>query len=492
MTVSSDTEADIARLFHVEHWKVGTIATQLGIHEDVVRRVIAEKGHVSTLVAPQFSPLIAPYQGLIQETLGRYPHLCASRLFDMIVDRGYSGSMRTLRRYVMEVRPKKSREAFLRLNPLVGEQSQIDWAHVGHVPMPGGGTRPLWLFILVLSYSRAMWGEFCFDMTVHSLLRSLVRAAQFFGGVTRQWLFDNPKIVVLERHGNAARFHPLLLKLSSDFCVQPRLCGPYRGNEKGRVERKIRFLRDRFLAGRHVHSIEQGNRDLLEFIERIAHRQAHPDCRERTIADSLLEEQQHLLAIPNPLPCTDLVIPVAVDKTAFIRFETNLYSVPPDFVEQTLTLTVDDHTVRILSGAEVVALHARSFGRRQKLEDPKHRAEIIRRKQTVAPSMKRDHLRAVCPDIETLVERWVIAGRNVGSMSVLTYRLLDLYGIDIFTQAIAEAISRGTHDPGAIGVLCEKFRQSTEKPVPIEVPLGEHIPDREVIPHDMGGYDGES
>ena len=102
---------------------------------------------------------------------------------------------------------------------------------------------------MVLFWSRAMWSEFCFDTTVHSLLRSLVRGFSNLGGSPRRWLFDNPKIVVLERDGAAVRFHPLLLDLAGAFRVQLRLCRPYRGNEKGRVERKIRFLRDRFLGG---------------------------------------------------------------------------------------------------------------------------------------------------------------------------------------------------------------------------------------------------
>lgn len=174
---------------------------------------------------------------------------------------------------------------------------------------------------MVLSWSRATWGEFCFDTTVHSLLRSLVRAADHFGGVTRQWLFDNPKIVVLERHGAAARFHPLPLDLSSALHVQLRLCAPYRGNEKGRVERRIRFLRDRFLAGRDIYDIEQGNRELLIFLQQIAHQRA-PSRRVPRRGKAAPA------AAADPMPQTDLVEPVLVDKTAFARFDTNLYSAP--------------------------------------------------------------------------------------------------------------------------------------------------------------------
>ena len=189
MTVAAEVEAEIARLFHAEHWKVGTIVAQLGVHEDVVRRVLgllrprAER-------APRPPLLVVPYTDFINETLAKYPRLRSTRLLDMRKERGFRGSERTLP--VMMVRPAPKREAFLRVDPLIGEQAQIDWAHVGQIPVPGGGSRSLWLFVMVLAWPRAMWGEFCFDTTVHSLLRSLVRASTYFGGAARQWLFDNP------------------------------------------------------------------------------------------------------------------------------------------------------------------------------------------------------------------------------------------------------------------------------------------------------------
>jgi hypothetical protein len=307
---------------------------------------------------------------------------------------------------------------------------------------------------------------------VHSLLRSLVRASTYFAGSARQWLFDNPKIVVLERHGDAARFHPLLLDLGSAMRVQLRLCAPYRGNEKGRVERKIRFLRERFLAGRDIYDIEHGNRELLAFIDAVAHQQRHPNFPQRAIADCLVEEKQRLLPLPDPMPATDVVEPVLVDKTAFARFDTNIYSVPPDYVERTLTLVADDRSVRLLDGAAVVAHHPRSWGHRQKIEHPDHRAEILRRKRGAAPSAGRDRLRAVAPRVDVLIERWVVAGRNIGNMVAQTGKLLDLYGQDIFAKAVAETVERGTHDPG-------------------EVPLSDDVPDRDVIPHDLGGYDAK-
>jgi hypothetical protein len=283
----------------------------------------------------------------------------------------------------------------------------------------------------------------------------------------------------------------LLLDLAGAFRTQLRLCNFRRGNEKGRVERKIRFFRERFLAGRTIYNIEQGNLELLTFLDGIAHRQPHPDFPQRTISECLADEQKRLLPLPNPTPATDLVEPALVDKTAFARFDTNSYSLPPDYVQRTVTLVADDRTVRFLDGANLLAEHSRSYGRRQRIEAPEHRAEILRRKRGATAFAVRDRLRAVAPGIDTLFERWVDVGRNVGSMTVQTNRLLNLYGENIFALAVAETIARGTHDPGEIGVLCEKHRRAGQSPVPIDVPIGDHIPDREVIPHDLGGYDAK-
>src|SRR5271167_3532709 len=273
MTVSREVESEIRVLFFGEHMPIGTIAAQLGVHEDVVKRVVG-----LLTPRPQQPPRprkVDSVRDFIAETLERYPRLRATRLYDMLKPRGYTGAVRTLRRYVSEVRPRPKHEAFLRLTPLIGEQAQIDWAHVGEIDVPGG-RRALWLFVMTLPWSRATWGEFVLDLTVWSLLRSLSRACAFIGGTAREWLFDNAKIIVLERHGKAARFHPLLLDLAGHYAVRLKLCAVYKANQKGAVERQIRYVRERFLAGRVIRSVEQGNREFLAFLDEVSLARPHP------------------------------------------------------------------------------------------------------------------------------------------------------------------------------------------------------------------------
>jgi transposase len=488
MTVDQAKEAEICRLYFAEHWRRGTIAAQLGVHPDVVERVLGRPGPKPRTGIALIPSVLEPYAGFIDETLSIYPRLVGTRICDMLRERGYKGSLRTLRRYLRRVRPLSKHEVFLRVEPLIGEQGQVDWAHVGYIEIDGT-RRALWVFVMVLSYSRAIWAELVLDLSVHSLRRSLVRAALYFGGCPRQWLFDNPKIVVLERHGDAVRFHPLLLELAGALRVQPRLCGVRKPHQKGRVERAIRWLRERFFAARKIHALAQGNAQLGEFLTTIALDREHPRWPDRTVRDVWLEEKARLLAVPEPPPVTDFVHAVVADKTAFVPFDGNRYSVPSRYSKATLTLVADDQKVRLLDGHDVVASHDRSWGRRQWVEDPAHRKELLAQKRAGRDLKGRDLLRAEVPDIDLLFHRWVEAGRNVGNMTARTVGLLRLYGGEILARAVAEAIQRQTHDPGGLAILCEQARVDLCRPIPTPLALGHHVPDRDVVPHDLGGYD---
>jgi hypothetical protein len=272
--------------------------------------------------------------------------------------------------------------------------------------------------------------------------------------------------------------------------VQPRACAVRKANQKGRVERTIRWLRDRFLAGRRIDGVEQGNHELARFRETIALDRPHPTLPRTTVRQCLQQERMVVLRLPDVLPSTDAVVPVSVDKTAFVRFDTNAYSVPPTFVAQTLTLVAGDRRVRILDvRGDPVAEHERCWGQRQVIEAVAHRQALLAEKRGGRESKGRDRLRAAVPQIDQLFERWVAAGCNVGSMTARTLVLLDLYGADLFALAVADVLARGTFDVGAIAQLCEQRRRAHDRPVPIPLALGTNVPERDVIPHDLESYD---
>jgi transposase len=211
--ISPERRAEIRRLFYAEHWKIGTIAAELGLHHDTVRAAVETDRFVRPgLVRPS---ALDPYHAVITETLTRHPRLRTTRLHEMLWVRGYRGSVVQLRRLVARIRPRPAPEAFLRLTTLPGEEAQVDWGHFGHLNI-GRARRPVMGFVMVLSHARAVHAEFFLDQAMESFLLGHVRAFDAFGGVPRRLLYDNLKSAILERAGQAIRFNPRLLELGAD------------------------------------------------------------------------------------------------------------------------------------------------------------------------------------------------------------------------------------------------------------------------------------
>ncbi len=229
MTISQELRANILRYHHVEKWRVGTIASQLGVHHSTVKRVLSETGIAKNKVLVEQS-IIDPYLSFILEQLQRFPNLTASRLYGMVVERGYPGGPDHFRQLISFYRPKTPAEAYLRLRTLAGEQAQIDWGHFGYMSI-GEAKRPLMAFVMVLSYSRKIFLRFYLNARTENFLRGHELAFNYFSGVPRVALYDNLKSAVLDRKGDAIRFNPTLLSFAAHYRFEPRPCAAYRGND---------------------------------------------------------------------------------------------------------------------------------------------------------------------------------------------------------------------------------------------------------------------
>jgi transposase len=487
MTVGRDVELEILRLVDAEGLPPGTAASLVGVHHDVVERVVEQAVTGCPERTPRASKL-APYHAFVSETLREYPTICASRLTTMVRERGFEGSVRIVQRYVRDIRPSKPSRAYLVCERLPGEQAQIDWGHVGRLAV-AGGSRALWVFVLYLAYSRMRYAELVLDLTAESLRRSLVRAITFLGGTTRQWLFDNAKTVVLERHGGAARLHPGLLELAGSLRVNPVLARTRTPTDKGGVERSIRDLKTGFFAGRTITDLARGNELLREHLWNVVASRPHPTLPGCTVAEAFEQERPRLMPLPQTLPMTDLVVPVSVDKTASVRFGTNRYSTPPRHAGRTLVLCANDEQVRLVDGDVEVAHHARCWGRMQRIEDPEHRRLLVQGRPRATAITQRDQLLGVVPELSSLYERWVQEGRNVNFMTGRVRGLMRDYGREVLSLAVRAMVARGTHDIGVLCLLCEQERQRAHRPVPSALKLGDHVDERIVPTHDLASYD---
>ena len=278
----------------------------------------------------------------------------------MVRERGYPGRPDHFRHLIACHRPRPKAEAYLRLRTLPGEQGQVDWGHFGHLEI-GRARRPLMAFVMVLSHSRQIFLRFCLDARMENFLRGHVAAFTAWGGVPRVLLYDNLKSAVLERRGDAIRFHPTLLGFAGHYRYEPRPVAIARGNEKGRVERAIRYVRDAFFAARSFTGLDDLNAQAEAWCIGVAADRRCPDDPARTVGDVFAEEKSRLLALPdNPPPLLEHVT-VSVGKTPYVRFDLNDYSVPHAHVRRILTVLADPHEVRIADGADVLARHWRSY-----------------------------------------------------------------------------------------------------------------------------------
>ena len=489
--ISAEQVAKIRRLFFAEHWKVGTIAVELGLHHETVKRALAlDKRPPPPRRVP--STILDPYKAFICETLEQYPRLRATRILEMLRVRGYRGSYSQVKRYVRDHRPARQREAYLRLRTLPGEQAQVDWGSFGKYDV-GRARRALSCFVMVLSSSRAMHARFFWDQKLENFICGHVEAFEALGGVPREVLYDNLKSVVLERDGDHVRYHPQILELAGHYHFAPKPCAPYRGNEKGKVERTIQYLRHSFFAARRWKDIDDLNAQLWTWIDQVAHRRPVPgDPERRLVSEALLAERECLLPLPQRRFACELVKTVTSGKTPYVRFDLNDYSIPHPLIRQSLTLLASPSRVRLtMPDGTIVADHRRSYDRGQVIENEAHIAALAREKRHAAKLRVRDRLRIVCPNADAFIEA---LSRRDSVMSVETRRLamlLDRYGADSLDDALGDAMSRGAISSTSVAYILDQRARSLGQPPPIPVvlPNDDRVRDLHVIEHDLDAYD---
>ncbi|HET8546874.1 MAG TPA: IS21 family transposase [Bryobacteraceae bacterium] len=481
--ISPETRAQIRRYFYAEHWKIGTIASELGVHPDTVRNAVeVERFRGAQPIRPS---IVDPWLGFIRQTLEQHPRLRATRIHQMVRDRGYSGSVVQLRRAVARLRPQ-IREPFLRLETFPGEQAQADWAHFGHV-MVGRARRALSCFVMTLSYSRALYLEFFFDQTTENFLRGHVHAFQFWNGQPRVILYDNLKSAVLGRRGNQIQFNPRLLELSAHYHFAAQPCQVRAGNEKGRVERAIRYVRDSFWAGRSFTTLAECNRQALVWRDEVAHRRPWPGGDGQTVEQVFAEEQPRLLPPPRHPFSTDRIEAVSSRKTIYVRFDRNDYSIPPQAVGRPLTLVASDTTVRILDGVLEIARHRRTWDCGQTILDPDHREAVLKLKRKAFDATPAGRLEQAVPESKTLLDRAFAQGESAGTQTAQLVKLLDEYGPAAVRRAIIEALERNTPRASSVAFLLR--RQPRVHPAAVDLSHHPAAQSVDVRPHDLETYD---
>jgi transposase len=421
--MDSMTIQQVRQLYEVERLSLRQIVQKLQVSRKTVSRIIQDQ----PLKKITRKLLCQPYDRLIREWYQEYPFIKATQVYERLKSYGFPGGYGTVKRYTRPLRQKRS-PGFHELTFLPGEEAQIDWMEWR---FPFG---VLYGFVYLLAYSRYLFVHFYPRHSLEFFLDGHLKAFQEIGGIAHRHRYDNLKSVVLKRTPEIT-FNPQFLEFSRHYGFSIHPCTPGRANEKGRVERVIRDLKD-FLKITPCQHLYAANREAYFWCQE-RNQRIHRSTDQKP-TDLLKEEK--LKTLPQ-IPYRPYRIVLAqISKTGFVEFDTNRYSVPSAYANTTAeVLAYADHLEIVVRGKHI-ANHPRSWEQKQKIENPKHRQSLLNR----TPHFKRQRIYQLLTGMDSKVAHFLKQAEEEGQepyqIGYELFRILLTTSKTIFLAAVREAI----------------------------------------------------
>lgn len=426
---TTELRQQIAYLYEVKQMSFREIELQTGIS-----RKRASKIYSGTYQEPigKLGRRLDEFRSLIVHWFTEQPRLKAIQVFDRLKARNVRIGYTAVKEYTRELRTKP-KKIYHPLEFSPGEEGQVDWYFYNH-PKVG----KLCGFSLILSYSRYLFSLLFPRHAFEFFIAGHLYAFDIFGGLPHALRFDNLKSVVLRRE--PLTYNPAFLDFARYYGFEIRLCNPAAGNEKGRVERSIRALRETFFnVTDHMTSLKELNSALTEWVTKknnTSHR-----ATGRCPADMIKEEPLR------PLPerrweNSSLHAPQPVSKTGLVTFDTNHYSVPETCVDKIVSVRSFTDKIQIFDlKGNILAAHPRSFERRKTFLSPSHRSFC-----RLSTTAKRDRIFTVIKNIDPAIEQFLDQNHGAGENKIDTaYQIFQLVRHSskaTVLSAIREAIRR--------------------------------------------------
>jgi len=365
------------RRAHRDGASIREIARTLGHSRRKVRQALQEsQPRPYTRQQPPPAPVLGPFHAAIDAILAEDEQAppkqrhTAMQVFRRLKDEhGYPGGYDQVRRYIGQ-RRRDRRETFIPLAHDPGERLEADFGHI-HVDFPEG-RRQVPVLILVWSYSNYPFALALPTERTEAILAGMVEAFAFFGCVPHEVWWDNPRTVVNKIFQGRQRRPSLRYSaLASHYLFDPLFCMPARGNEKPYVETRVRVLQRQwstpvpraahlgtFNAYLRERCVEEAGRTVQGY--------------EESIGQRFRRDRDAALPLPRYPFDACVVQPGCVDKYQTVRFDKNRYSVPRACAYRSVTVKGYIDRVEVVAAGQVVARHARSYGRNEQVLDPLH------------------------------------------------------------------------------------------------------------------------
>lgn len=478
---------EIMRLHYADGLSLRAIARRLGLSRNTVRSVLGRTPVKRSTEPPRRSSIVDPYVPLMRTVLDETPEMTAPAMLERLRPLGYTGGITVLRERMTRLRPRRDPEVFLTLDFAPASALQVDWADFGY-SLPGCPRR-VSAFVAALAYSRYLYIEFALSQSMGTFLRCMDRALAFFGGCTAASIFDNMKTVVLSHAPPATRFNGRFLEYArcrGGFAVTA--CNVKKPHEKGRVERPIGFVRDRFWPGRRFSDLFDLNRQAFEWRDTFANHRVHEVTGKVPALVFEHEERPLLKKVDDRVFDTDDIDSQGVTKMYRVRFDRNTYSVPWRLASQAVVVRGDDQDVRVFLGTKQVALHRRVWDIGKDIEEPAHRRKLEERKPRAALNVLPPALVSL-GDVGHRYFKIVGAGtRSIHRETVRLVMLVELFGPAHTLSAIDEVMSTGHVGAEFVEYILRHKRKLEPAPSPLR--LGKPELDGIVLPEpDLTVYD---
>ena len=343
------------------------IARKLGISRNTVKKYIEN---------PEFpesrgkirkrKSLLDPYRDTIKTWLEEDLDYTAAWIYDRLSTMGFHGSYEVVKRTVGEMKAERQRIAYMRFETEPGYQGQVDFGEF-QVARADGSIKKLYLFSMILGYSRRIYGELTEQCDLPTFLDCHIRAFEHFGGVPEQLLYDRMRNVFVGKIAGRSKFNDTLLGFALHYGFKPEVTPAYAAWVKGKVERPYRFIREGFWRGYGFVCLETANRDLQTWLEKKGKR-VHGTTHEVVLL-RFAREKPHLKELPRQAFDTSYRVYRNVHKDCTVSFESNSYVVPHTLVGKKIILRVKDGIMRVFSDDSLIVTYEIPEGKGHLIQD---------------------------------------------------------------------------------------------------------------------------
>lgn len=460
-------------------------ARALGLHPQTVSAWSARPRFEPRRSPPRRS-VLDPFKPRITRLLDTHPY-SAQQIFQRLREEGYQGCVTIVRDYVRRIRPPK-RPVYLKLHFAPGECAQVDWGAYGTVAV-GNTSRRLSFFVMVLAFSRQMFVEFTLSQTMEHFLACHEHAFAALGGVPSKIMVDNLKSAVLQRLAGAAPvFNPRYLDFARHHGFAIAACNVARGNEKGRVESGVGYVKKNFLHGLELTDFGAIQAAAQLWLDSIANVRIHGETQQRPV--DLLAQERAALRPLSPHPYDIAQASTSVASSQFrITQDTNHYSVPAAYAHRRLTVKAYPDRICIYYDNQLIARHPRRYGRHQDIEDPDHAKALIAQRGHAREQRLMLRFLALSPDAQAYYDGLEQRRLNARHHLRKILALAEIYPTDLVARAISDGLAFQAFSAEYITNILETRARALPEAGPLQLTRRHDLLDIDIAPPDLNAYE---